>query len=795
MKNLVQEKVVRLFACVAALCLLVSLSGVSVHAADKYWAADDGWWNTDANWSPSGAPQSVDNVFLTSSDDSSFRTISFDGAYPGAALGNLRIDATGTGSLMTLSMDDYDHLLAVNIEYLGYEGTGEFTQSTGTHVVEDRLLLGYLSGSLGIYNLSGGQLLVERETIGRYGVGEFTQSGGTNTVTEGLYFGYFSTGSGTYSLSGGTLTANAVYMTEGDLFIQTGGTLDAGEFNQDGGTVQGALENRGTFNYSAGAFDARLLNHGVLNLAPDFTAGDGMANYAEVTLDSGGSLTLNGQGLDNSGIMYLDGGTLLGDGQLTNNGLMSGYGVIAGSGGFVNNAQFTQTGGNINLDNAGSNVNNANMDLEIGRLLRLNGGDLENRGSLNLNGAILIGTAGLYNGYGGVISGRGTISTAFSNNGGVLLVESGVTNVIQAFDNSGVIQLAGNTANLNGGDVTNTGTIQGFGQVASNVVNNGIIEAFEGTLTMGGQVSNTANGLMAASTGNKLLMAQGLAENQGVLNLTGGTFDNNNHALTNTGQVSGYGTLRSGELINDDTVILTGGITTVNGDVTNNADMEVAYDSAVFTGNVVNYGTFKTTDTTVTFAGSYTENGVYVSDPSDNYYTDWTIGQSGSVIGGVGDNFFVSGDFINNSLEAGLWNTDQASLTMNGEIQQMALAGADLGALSAGYDDNFAWGDFSLESGVSLYLNDGNAEDGAALYVGLVSFADELEVQLDRIFSEYNIYYDFRLLGNEWLGGETYDLVGGGQLVAVSLVPVPGAVWLLGSGLLGLLGLRRKFRK
>jgi len=59
----------------------------------------------------------------------------------------------------------------------------------------------------------------------------------------------------------------------------------------------------------------------------------------------------------------------------------------------------------------------------------------------------------------------------------------------------------------------------------------------------------------------------------------------------------------------------------------------------------------------------------------------------------------------------------------------------------------------------------------------------------------FNIYYDPFLLGNEYLGGLTYDLNDtlGGQLMPT---PLPASAWLFLSGLagLGLLGRRRKER-
>jgi len=238
---------------------------------------------------------------------------------------------------------------------------------------------------------------------------------------------------------------------------------------------------------------------------------------------------------------------------------------------------------------------------------------------------------------------------------------------------------------------------------------------------------------------------------------------------------------------------LTGGTTTVNGNVTNEvgANLKVAHNPAIFTGNVVNQGTVKTTQTTVTFAGNYTEQGTFISDPSNNYFTNVAIDANGYWTGGVGDNFFISGNFVNNSLQNLLWNTDAASLFLNGSgLQNLYLAGSDLGALFSGYNNNFSWGEFSLGSSVSAHLWDGNANSGAALYVGQVDLGGGLG-QLAGITSDFNIYYNPNLSGNAYLGGQTYALNGLGFLMPAA-VPIPPAVWLFGSGLLGLIGIARR---
>ena len=50
--------------------------------------------------------------------------------------------------------------------------------------------------------------------------------------------------------------------------------------------------------------------------------------------------------------------------------------------------------------------------------------------------------------------------------------------------------------------------------------------------------------------------------------------------------------------------------------------------------------------------------------------------------------------------------------------------------------------------------------------------------------------------GNDYLGGLSYELSGGGYLIASSgPVPIPSAIWLFASGLIGLVGVYSKVSK
>ncbi len=110
----------------------------------------------------------------------------------------------------------------------------------------------------------------------------------------------------------------------------------------------------------------------------------------------------------------------------------------------------------------------------------------------------------------------------------------------------------------------------------------------------------------------------------------------------------------------------------------------------------------------------------YVSNPANNYFTNLTVGRNGYLVGGAGDQWFVSGNFVNNSLQNTSWSTGASSLFLNGTgTQQLLLAGANFGTSRAGYVNSFAWGSFTLGAGESVNVGDGNSTSGAALYVGL----------------------------------------------------------------------------
>ena len=509
------------------------------------------------------APSTITVNSLTLTGDASIGVTQSAGSLSlihGPILGNFTLTKVGAGTLFLANPNVSNSPINV---------------TAGTLVLEAGTFTGVLNNSANVV----------LDDSGTFAGTTFTNSG-VFTLFDGTFSGLLNN-SGNVVFNGGTFSGTT--FTNSGVFTLSGGTLsgvlnNSGNVVFNGGTFAGSLlTNSGTFTYNGGVFNGRLINSWTAVFNADFTAGNGMENDTNMSTPSGRMITLDGLGLDNEGTLTMAGGTL-----------------------------------NLSTSAGAANVNRGNFNLSSTGLFNLNGATLTNSGTLNLNGGLFSGAAGLLNnGPGGTLSGPGTITSPFTNSGGLVAVTAGTLNITQPFANSGAIQLSAVTATLNGGAITNTGTINGFGNVGNPVTNSGTgtIEPFGGILYLGGAFANQAGGTIRIGTGNKLLVIPGLATNGSLINLTGGTFDNGGQPLNNLGQISGYGTFASGGtgLDNNGSITYSGGVTTVNGPVTNEngRTITIAYNQAIFTGLVTNNGgaTFNVVNTTATFAGGFTNNG------------------------------------------------------------------------------------------------------------------------------------------------------------------------------------------
>lgn len=522
---------------------------------------------------------------------------------------------------------------------VGLQGTGAVTQSSGTMRLDatgtgsGSLLIGY--GAMGTYNMSGGTLATSYETVGDGSSGTFNQSGGVHTVTNGIMIGATDKGSGTYTVSNGNLTAAT---------ITNNGTLTL-----SGGWIDAVVTNNGVFNYNGGGFYGRLINNGYTNLNADAVLADGLDNNSSLFVASNRSLTISGTARSvNNGSINLGGGLLVQAAGLTNEGSITGFGTIGGgaNASFINNAQLLVNNGNLALTNAGGNTNAGTLALSSGRQLQLTSSSvtLTNTGTTDLAGGQITGAGSLVNAAGGSIIGKGTIASNFSN-AGYLGVGSGTTSITRDFNNSGLIDLNASSANLTGGKIANSGTVQGWGNVANQVANSGTIEASGGTLALS-HAGSTNTGTIATGIGSKVLFTNGLPTNEGLILLTGGTFDNGGKVLANAsgtigttrprGVISGNGNLRTGGLTNGGDISLSFGNSNVTGAITNNAGGTVVVSNGAqvtFNNDLKNNGELRVSEGgAANFFGKVSGAGTFSGDGQSRFEGGFNPGNSPAVV-------------------------------------------------------------------------------------------------------------------------------------------------------------------
>lgn len=596
----------------------------------------------------------------------------------------------------------------------------------------------------------------------------------------------------------------------------------------DGLSSQGVLTNNASYFSNAYTFEsyARLTNN------KSFTNTGSLhivGVSAAVSLDNVGSLTNNGKIRADAVVNNMAGA------RLTNNGSFEGYSApLNNSGSLINNGSFRLVSSTLN-NNVGATLDNRADFQTLANATINNKGTLRNRSGatlgtsgvfntgtiINESGASIKAGYGFNNAAGSTLINRGTITavdsvftlaqgSSYDFTGGTFVNSSAQGRLVLNRDfafgeaKAGVVKLeygstlrnyaqlkviAGYTqandgfiSNYAGGVLDVKGTLNSVGlQNMGTVTNSGVLDVRE---FLSNSVTLTNTGVLRASTGQVINLNGATLTNKGTVDVTASGMLQNEGTVLNQGKITVAGTF-----VNNGLVQGTGSLHQSAGQVVTNGSMTVGTASiqggqlAVQTGGSLNAarvtigasGDLLAQAGTVAISSKLTVQGHYGSEGASNTFKDFVVGSTGWVTAGA-DTFNVSGNFLNGSLQANAWHTDEATLRLEGSgTQQLALAGADLGASRSAYQNNFAWSELVLGSASQYVLTDGNGVSGGALYVGHIQLEGGLS-QLASINSPFNVYYDPTVAGNAYLGGQTYAFgTGGGHLIAVSAPVLPQA--------------------
>jgi hypothetical protein len=627
---------------------------------DKSWVGGTGTWQIGLWLNSSGGlttPAGTgDSAYIISPSTLTVFRDSTSGSVSGMA--TIALDGTG-GAQVTLAKSGATTFSMANLVN-GINGKAALDFSGGTIVVSG-YYAGQNAGAGGVGTLGGSSFSAVTMIVGGAGAGTLTQTAGTTTFSTALVLGQSAGGSGAYNLSGGTLSST------GTSIVTTVGSAGFGQLNINGGYASLGVMSVGSV---SGGFGAVTVNSGTLIVnntlrlagaggTAIFQIYGGQTNISGLQSTSGGYLSNFSGDVSLTGLVQLNGGHVdLG----TSNFNLTASNILVINDGYFGAGAITTSTGSIQFNNGTLALNASNFVPSSGIL---------GQGSIYLpqtRALIVSGTTSLLGNQPIVIDG-GTFSTgAFSGNpaalqflsgtlrltGSTFFIASGglfgstlsldpsrtiaLSNGNNAFIDVGAqLNLTGGMLDAGAGSITNAGLIQLSSPTArlagDSIDNQGLLQ---GTGRVLARLDNESAGEVRISSTEQMRFESSSHSNLGLINLLGGFADFTGN-LSNSGRITGRGTLRTTLLNNTGTLALSAGISDIQGDVSNQSGGRIIISgnaNVSFWDDVTNNagGSIKVSPgSTASFFGTYAGGGI-TGGGSVNFESDITPGFSPAAI-------------------------------------------------------------------------------------------------------------------------------------------------------------------